>query len=127
MPPVSCRHTHTCTYLPLVQGLTDTSTGALAYEDTLLTKFHGIYQQDDRDARPARRKAGLEPAYSFMVRVRIPGGVATPQQYLDLDSVADTHANGTVRVTTRQAVQFHGIIKGLLKPAIQVCPRCLSV
>lgn len=102
----------------IAQGLLDTSTGAISYEDGQLTKFHGIYQQDDRDARADRKKAGLEPAYSFMVRVRVPGGVATPAQYLALDAIADSHANGTLRVTTRQAIQFHGIIKGKLKPAI---------
>lgn len=69
------------------------------------SKFHGIYQQDDRDLRADRKRAGLEPAYSFMVRVRIPGGVCTPAQYINLDYVADNHANGTIRATTRQAVQ----------------------
>jgi sulfite reductase (NADPH) hemoprotein beta-component len=109
----------------IAQGLVDTSTGALTYEDTQLTKFHGIYQQDDRDIRGDRKRKGLEPAFSFMVRVRIPGGVCTPAQYLALDSVADTHANGTIRATTRQAVQFHGIIKGLLKPSIAAINRTL--
>jgi len=109
----------------IAQGLKDTSTGALSYEDTILTKFHGIYQQDDRDIRPARKRAGLEPAYSFMVRVRIPGGVATPSQYLALDTIADTQANGTLRLTTRQAIQFHGIVKGVLKPAIAAVNRAL--
>ena len=109
----------------IAQGLKDGTTGALSYEDTILTKFHGIYQQDDRDLRGARKKAGLEPAYSFMVRVRIPGGVATPAQYLVLDALADSHANGTIRVTTRQAIQYHGIIKGKLKPAIAGINRAL--
>lgn len=109
----------------ILQGLADTSTGALTYEDTQLTKFHGIYQQDDRDLRGDRKRKGLEPAYSFMVRVRIPGGVCTPAQYLALDHIADTHANGTIRATTRQAVQFHGIIKGLLKPGIAAINRAL--
>ena len=91
----------------------------------LPSQFHGIYQQDDRDVRPDRKKAGLEPAYSFMVRVRIPGGVATPAQYLALDAVADVHANGTIRATTRQAVQFHGILKGNLKGGIAAVNRAL--
>jgi sulfite reductase (NADPH) hemoprotein beta-component len=102
----------------IAQGLLDASTGALAYEDTLLTKFHGIYQQDDRDLRASRKAEGLEPAYSFMVRVRIPGGVCTLEQYLNLNSIADSHANGSLRATTRQAIQFHGIIKHKLKPSI---------
>lgn len=109
----------------IAQGLRDETTGALTYEDTLLTKFHGIYQQDDRDLRGARKKAGLEPAYSFMVRVRVPGGVCSPAQYLVLDALADSHANGTIRVTTRQAIQYHGIIKGKLKPAIAAINRIL--
>ena len=61
----------------IAEGLLDESTGALASDDTQLTKFHGIYQQDDRDIRRERRKAKLEPAYSFMTRVRLPGGVCT--------------------------------------------------
>ena len=109
----------------IAQGLRDTSTGALSYEDTILTKFHGIYQQDNRDQRGARKRAGLEPAYSFMVRVRIPGGAASPAQYLALDDVADRFANGTLRITTRQAIQFHGIIKGVLKPSIAAVNRAL--
>ena len=109
----------------IAQGLNDTSTGQLAYEDTLLTKFHGIYQQDDRDTRGARARAGLEPAYSFMVRVRLPGGVCSPSQYLALDDIADVRANGTIRITTRQAVQFHGIIKSNLKRAIAETNRSL--
>jgi sulfite reductase beta subunit-like hemoprotein len=75
-----------------------------------LSRFHGIYQQDDRDIRPARAAAGKEPAYSFMVRVRIPGGVTTPAQYIAMDDIADRFANGTIRLTTRQAIQFHGIV-----------------
>lgn len=109
----------------IAQGLNDTTTGQLAYEDTLMTKFHGIYQQDDRDLRGARARAGLEPAYSFMVRVRLPGGVASPSQYLALDQIADERANGTIRITTRQAVQFHGIIKSNLKKAIAETNRSL--
>ena len=64
----------------LLEGLADTSTGALSKDDQQLTKFHGIYQQDDRDLRKERRLAKLEPAYSFMIRVRVPGGVATSPQ-----------------------------------------------
>ena len=109
----------------IAHGLQDASMGALSYEDTQLTKFHGIYQQDDRDVRGERKAKGLEPAFSFMVRVRIPGGVATPAQYAALDDIADTYANGTIRATTRQAVQFHGIIKEVLKPSIAAMNRAL--
>lgn len=103
----------------ILDGLADRSTGALAANDTQLTKFHGIYQQDDRDVRKERRHQKLEPAYSFMIRVRIPGGVCTPQQWLDMDRIATEQANGTIKLTTRQAFQFHGVIKSNLRTAIQ--------
>ncbi|KAJ3078083.1 hypothetical protein HDU99_000796 [Rhizoclosmatium hyalinum] len=103
----------------IAPGLLDTSTGALCELDTRITKFHGIYQQDDRDIREARLRAGLEAAYSFMVRVRVPGGVATPAQWAAIDDVADKLANGTIKLTTRQAFQFHGIVKSKLKKSIQ--------
>ena len=103
----------------IAEGLLDQSTGALASDDTQLTKFHGIYQQDDRDIRRERRKAKLEPAYSFMTRVRLPGGVCTPQQWLDMDAFCTDYANGTLKLTTRQAFQLHGIIKKNLKLTIR--------
>ncbi|MCV5863764.1 sulfite reductase subunit beta, partial [Escherichia coli] len=74
------------------------------------------YQQDDRDVRKARKAQGLGPDYSFMIRVAIPGGVLTPEQYLALDRLADELGNATLRVTTRQAIQYHGVRKGGLKP-----------
>ncbi|MBU0677072.1 MAG: assimilatory sulfite reductase (NADPH) hemoprotein subunit [Verrucomicrobia bacterium] len=101
------------------EGLEDRLTGAIAASDTQLTKFHGVYQQDDRDLRNERRKQKLEPLYSFMVRVRVPGGVCTPEQWLVMDDIADTHANGTMKLTTRQAFQFHGVFKRNLKATIQ--------
>ncbi len=88
------------------------------HDDTALLKFHGTYQQDDRDQRRTLEGAGLEKAYSFMVRVAIPAGAVTAEQYLDLERIADEHGNGTLRVTTRQGFQFHGVLKGDLKPAI---------
>ncbi len=103
----------------ILEGLQDTSTGAIASADTQLTKFHGLYQQDDRDLRIERRKAKLERAFSFMIRIRVPGGVATPEQYLAIDGLADQYANGTIRLTTRQAFQLHGLLKGNVKPLIQ--------
>ncbi|KAG9009005.1 hypothetical protein FRB94_012642 [Tulasnella sp. JGI-2019a] len=109
----------------IVEGLKDTSTGALAPSDGQLTKFHGIYQQDDRDIRDERQDAGLEPAYSFMIRCRLPGGVCTPQQWLAIDRIADERGNGTFKLTTRQTFQFHGIIKKHLKPSIQAINKGL--
>lgn len=85
-----------------------------------ILKFHGIYQQDDRDVRKARKAQGLGPDYSFMIRVAIPGGVLTPEQYLALDRLADELGNATLRITTRQAIQYHGVRKGGLKPLIRV-------
>ncbi len=103
----------------IAEGLRDSSTGALAEDDTQLTKFHGIYQQDDRDLRPERARKKLEKAFSFMARLRIPGGVVTPAQWLALDRIAGLRANGTIRITTRQTVQFHGIIKSNLRQTLQ--------
>ena len=103
----------------IAQGLKDESTGQLTFYDTKLTKFHGIYQQDDRDIRDLRSRKGMEPAYSFMIRVRVPGGVCTPAQYLAMDDISEKHANSTIKLTTRQAFQFHGVLKSNLKQTIQ--------
>ncbi len=99
----------------LAEGLADTSTGAIAEDDQQLVKFHGMYMQDDRDLRPERTRKKMEKAFSFMIRVRMPGGVVTPQQWLALDNIARTYGNDTMRLTTRQTVQLHGIIKSNLK------------
>jgi sulfite reductase (NADPH) hemoprotein beta-component len=99
----------------LVESLADPLTGAIREDDMVLVKFHGSYQQDDRDIREERRRQKLEPAYSFMIRTRLPGGVCTPAQWLALDAIARRYANGTLRITTRQAFQFHGVIKTELK------------
>ena len=99
----------------LEEGLTDEATGAVRDADTQLTKFFGIYQQDDRDLRDERRRAKLEPRYQFMVRVRMPGGVCRTEQWLALDALARDTADGTLRLTTRQTFQFHGIRKRNLK------------
>src|ERR687898_1551030 len=86
--------------------------------DIQLLKFHGTYQQDSRDERRGREAAGEEKAYSFMVRVAIPAGAVTADQYLSLEKIADEHANGTLRVTTRQGFQFHGVLKRNLKETV---------
>ena len=109
----------------LVQTLADPVSGAIGEADTQLIKFHGSYQQDDRDAREERRVAKLEPAYSFMIRTRLPGGVVTPAQWLQLDAIARSYANGTLRLTTRQAFQFHGVIKRELKPTLKAINAAL--
>ena len=99
-------------------GLADSATGALAESDAKLLKFHGSYQQDDRDLRLERLEQKLEPAYQFMIRVRMPGGVCRPGQWLALDRLAREHANGGLRVTTRQTFQLHGVLKRDLKRTI---------
>ena len=109
----------------LLESLADDVTGAIADDDTQLIKFHGSYQQDDRDLREERRAQKLEPDYSFMIRTRLPGGVVTPEQWLKLDAIATRYANGTLRLTTRQAFQFHGVIKRELKATMQAINAAL--
>jgi sulfite reductase (NADPH) hemoprotein beta-component len=103
----------------LLQSLADSATGALAEDDTQLSKFHGFYQQDDRDVRDERRRQMLEPDHQFMIRARVPGGICSPKQWLAMDTIAAEHANGTIRLTTRQAFQLHGVVKRRLKPTIK--------
>ena len=103
----------------ILRDLADPSTITISDDSAQLTKFHGVYGQDDRDLRNQRRREGKEKASSFMARVRVPGGVCTPAQWLALDALADEFANGTLKLTTRQAFQFHGILKGNLRRAIK--------
>jgi sulfite reductase (NADPH) hemoprotein beta-component len=103
----------------IVEGLQASLTGAIPGDATLLLKFHGTYQQDDRDLRDERRRQKLEPDYQFMIRVRLPGGVCQPRQWLALDELACRYGNGTLRLTTRQTFQFHGIRKNHLKRTIK--------
>ncbi|TYJ52896.1 sulfite reductase (NADPH) hemoprotein, beta-component [Cryptococcus floricola] len=109
----------------ILEGLEDKSTGAISASDAQLTKFHGTYMQDDRDIRESLKAQGLEPAYSFMIRVRMPAGVCNAQQWLEMDAIADEHGNSTFKLTTRQTFQFHGIIKSHLKKAMQAINKSL--
>ena len=109
----------------IVEGLNDPTTGAISASDQQLTKFHGTYMQDDRDVRDERKAQGLEPAYSFMIRCRLPGGVSTPQQWIQMDDISTSLGNETMKLTTRQTFQFHGVVKGKLKPAMQAINRAL--
>jgi len=102
----------------LAASIADPTTGGLAEDDTQLLRLHGSYQQDDRDIREQRRVQKLEPLWRFMVRLRLPGGICTPAQWLAIDAIAREHANGSLRLTTRQTFQFHGIAKGELKPSM---------
>jgi len=110
----------------IVEGLADPVTGAISDDDNKLLKFHGSYLQDDRDLREERRRQKLEPAYAFMLRARLPSGVVTPAQWLVFDRIARDYANGTLRITTRQTFQWHGIIKCKLKPTIAAIHDALA-
>lgn len=103
----------------IADGLTHPETGSIAEDDTQLLKFHGSYMQDDRDLRSERTKKKMEKAFSFMIRLRIPGGVVTPKQWIALDDIASTYANQTLRLTTRATFQYHGVIKSNLKRTMQ--------
>ena len=102
----------------LAEGLREEITGAIVEDDAQLVKFHGMYLQDDRDLRPERRRKKMEAAFAFMIRVRIPGGLLQPSQWLALDQIARDYGNGTLRITTRQTIQLHGVIKSNLKQAM---------
>lgn len=100
-------------------SLLDRISGGVKFEDNKLMKFHGIYQQDDRDIRDERRRQKLEPAFTFMVRLRLPGGVCAAEQWLKIDELARAHGGDMVRLTTRQTFQFHWVVKEDIKPVIQ--------
>ncbi len=103
----------------LAEGLREEITGSIVEDDQQLVKFHGMYLQDDRDLRPERSRKKMEKAFAFMIRVRVPGGEVSPQQWLALDAVARTYGNRTMRLTTRQTVQLHGVIKSNLKATLK--------
>ncbi|WP_434751378.1 assimilatory sulfite reductase (NADPH) hemoprotein subunit [Paenibacillus amylolyticus] len=103
----------------LTETLADRITGAIPEDDNRLMKHHGSYMQDDRDLRNERNKSKLEPAYQFMLRVRASGGIVTPEQWLMMDRVAHKYANQTIRLTTRQSFQLHGVLKWDLKNTIR--------
>lgn len=102
----------------LQQSLQTELTGAVADDDQMIIKFHGSYQQDDRDLRAERRKQKLEPLYSFMIRARLPGGIASAEQYKVLAKIAQNYGHSSLRLTTRQTFQWHGIFKRDLKKTI---------
>ncbi|WP_218997199.1 assimilatory sulfite reductase (NADPH) hemoprotein subunit [Shewanella algae] len=106
------------------EGLGTEVTGAFSDDDQQLIKFHGFYQQDDRDLRNERKEQKLEPLYSFMLRARVPGGVCTPAQWLGVDKIAsELTSSNSIRLTTRQTFQYHGIPKRNLKTIIQGLDR----
>ncbi|WP_163182552.1 assimilatory sulfite reductase (NADPH) hemoprotein subunit [Neobacillus sedimentimangrovi] len=109
----------------LKEAMEDRLSAGIPDDDNRLMKHHGSYLQDDRDLRNERQKQKLEPAYQFMLRVRAPGGVVTPEQWLVLDELATKNANGTIKLTTRQSFQFHGILKWNMKQTIQEIHKTL--
>src|SRR6188474_1642746 len=106
----------------ILAGLQDPNLSHYEEAESVLLKLHGTYQQDDRDLRAALVKEKKEKAWSFMVRSKMPGGKLTAQQWLAHDKLADI-TNGTIRLTTRQGIQFHGVLKGNLKTVISTINR----
>jgi len=104
----------------IAESIKDELTGSMREEDTLLMKFHGMYQQDDRDRREERAKKKLERLYSFMIRLRMPGGILTSEQWLALNNIAGKDSTNELKVTTRQTIQLHGVLKSRLKPTHRV-------
>ena len=103
----------------IVESLAAPLTGAVSETDAKLMKFHGIYQQDERDLREERRRQKLEPAWQFMIRVRLAGGVCSPAQWLKLSELALAYGSPSLRLTTRQTFQFHGVLKHNVKRTLQ--------
>ena len=103
----------------ILESLSDESTGSISADDAQLTKFHGTYMQDDRDLRASLIKEKKEKAFSFMIRVRVPGGVCTPAQWLGIDELADKFGESSLKLTTRQAFQLYGILKKNLKQTMK--------
>lgn len=94
-------------------------TGAISADEQQLIKFHGAYMQDDRDRREEREAKKLEWAFSYMIRLRIPGGDVTADQWVALQDSCDRNASGLIKITTRQTIQFHGVVKARMKPTMK--------
>lgn len=109
----------------LADSVNDQLSGAVADNDIHVLKHHGTYQQFDRETQHDRRKQFLEPEYSFMIRARIPGGICNSEQWLALDEMCQTFGNNSIRLTTRQTFQLHGIVKRDLKPTFQAMNKVL--
>jgi sulfite reductase (NADPH) hemoprotein beta-component len=103
----------------LVESLQDEITGAIREDDQAVIKFHGMYQQDDRDRREERAEKKLDRLYSFMIRLRLPGGFLTAKQWEATHHIAGEHSTGVVKITSRQTIQLHGLVKSAIKPTIQ--------
>lgn len=97
----------------------DNHTGNVRPDDETLVKFHGMYVQDDRDRRAERAAKKLDKLYSFMIRLRIPGGVINAEQWIATHEISEQYGTGTLKITTRQTLQLHGLLKHQLRPTIQ--------
>jgi sulfite reductase (NADPH) hemoprotein beta-component len=105
------------------ESLAEEITGAISEDDQAVIKFHGMYQQDDRDVREERAEKKLDRLYSFMIRLRLPGGFLTADQWIATHNIAGENSTGVIKITTRQTVQLHGIVKSKIKPTIQAFNR----
>jgi len=103
----------------IAESLKDHLTGSIREDDQSLIKFHGMYQQDDRDRRDERAEKKLERLYSFMIRLRLAGGFLTSKQWIAINDIAGKNSTGVIKITTRQTIQLHGILKSKIKPTIQ--------
>src|SRR5487761_1945750 len=101
------------------ESLQDELTGAIREDDQALIKFHGMYQQDDRDRRDERAEKKLDRLFTFMIRLRLPGGFLTAEQWIAAHNIAGEYSTGIIKITTRQTIQLHGLFKSKLKPTIQ--------
>jgi sulfite reductase (NADPH) hemoprotein beta-component len=101
------------------EGLVNDLTGAISDSDIQVIKFHGMYQQDDRDRREERAEKKLERLYSFMVRLRLPGGILSAEQWKACHHIAGEYSTGVIKITTRQTIQLHGLLKSDIKPTLQ--------
>src|SRR5450432_1658346 len=102
----------------IVESLKDEITGAIREDDQALIKFHGMYQQDDRDRREERAEKKLDRLFSFMIRLRLPGGFLTADQWIAMHAIAGQNSTGVIKITTRQTIQLHGLVKSHIKPTI---------
>ena len=101
------------------ESLHDEITGAIREDDTAVIKFHGMYQQDDRDRREERAEKKLDRLYTFMIRLRLPGGFISAEKWIAANEIAGENSTGIIKITTRQTIQLHGLIKSKIRPTIQ--------
>ena len=103
----------------IVESLKDEITGAIREGDQAVVKFHGMYQQDDRDRREERAEKKLDRLYTFMIRLRLPGGFLSAKQWVAMHAIAGDNSTGVIKITTRQTIQLHGLIKSKIRPTIK--------